>query len=248
MTTEVGGCRVLLGSFALVMLLLGNVGADELPRMTLSSTDNVDHDALEINRLMTAVYRQVGYSLLIMPMPSKRGLVMANSGELDGELYRVKSIDTEFTNLIAVPTALGSMQIQGFALRPLPLDGWASLANYRLGAVLGSKFIEYRTTGMQINYASKPEQLFLMLKAGRIDVVVMDEVQADMALERLESNGEPLASIIRLGVVDKVEYHTFLHRKHAALLPEVDHVLREMDSQGVLKRAWKATLDGERQP
>lgn len=241
-------CRLLRSSCAwLLALLLGAVEADELPLITLSTTDTFDHSTLVMSRVMTAVYRHIGYSLQLVPLPSRRGLARANAGDYDGELYRVKAISADFPNLLAVPTPLGVMAFQAFAMRPLPLDGWASLAAYRLGSEMGVKYVEYNTAGMQVSYAPKPEQLFLMLKAGRIDVVVMEAASARMALDELRASGETLTGMQVLGVIDEVELHTFLHRKHAALLPKVDQALRELDAQGLLERAWQSTVEGELQ-
>lgn len=232
----------------LLALLLSVANADELPVITLSTVDTFDHSTLVMSRVMTAVYRHIGYSLQIVPLPSRRGLTKANAGDYDGELYRVKAVSNDFPNLVPVPTPLGVMAFQAFAMRPLPLNGWASLAKYRLGSEMGVKYVEYNTAGMQVSYAPKPEQLFLMLKAGRIDVVVMETTSARLALDELRASGETLAGMQALGVIDEVELHTFLHRKHAALIPRVDQALRELDAQGLLRRAWQSTVEGKVQP
>lgn len=232
----------------LLALLLGSASANELPQITLSTVDTPDQSTLLMSRVMTAVYRHIGYSLQLVPLPSRRGLARANDGFYDGELYRVKAISSDFPNLMVVPTPLGVMAFQAFAMRPLPLAGWASLAEYRLGAEMGVKYVEYNTAGMQVSYAPKPEQLFRMLKAGRIDVVVIEAASASMALDELRASGETLTGMQVLGVVDEVELHTFLHRKHAALLPKVDHALRELNAQGLLERARQSTLEAELQP
>ncbi|MGB4073248.1 substrate-binding periplasmic protein [Pseudomonas sp.] len=242
-------CRLLRSCCAWLLALLLNVAnAAELPVITLSTVDTDDRSTQVMSRVMTAVYRHIGYSLQIVPLPSRRGLAKANAGDYDGELFRVKSISEDFPNLVAVPTPVGVMAFRAFAMRPLPLDGWASLAAYRLGSEMGVKYVEYNTAGMQVSYAPKPEQLFLMLKAGRIDVVVMEIASARMALDELRASGEALAGMQVLGVVDEVELHTFLHRKHAALLPKVDQALREFAAQGLLQRARQLTVEGEAQP
>jgi polar amino acid transport system substrate-binding protein len=224
-------------------LLLAAANADEQGTLIISTLDNRNFSNLAMSQLMVKVYATLGYKVQIQPLPSRRALVQANAGDYDGELYRVLAISDEFPNLLPVPTSLGVMQYQAFAMRPIPLDGWASLSGFRLGSEMGIKHVEYNTVSMKVSYATKPEQLFRMLKAGRIDVVVIEMSTARKAFDTLILEGELLDGIQMIGVVDEVEVHTFLHRKHAALVPRVDRVLRELASRGLLHKTWQQTVN-----
>lgn len=234
------GVRELFRCYLGVMLavLLWPVQATERPLITLSTSDSHDQTTQAVGHIMSQAYARLGYELQLLPLPLRRGVAKANAGDYDGELYRVRAITADFPNLLAVPTPVGAVEFQAFALQPLPLDGWSSLAAYRLGSEMGVKHIEYNTRGMRVSFALKPEQLFLMLKAGRIDVVVLEKNSARLALLELGARGELPVGLQALGVIDRVMLHTFLHRKHEALLPRVDQALRELTAQGLIRSAW----------
>jgi polar amino acid transport system substrate-binding protein len=212
--------------------------ADERPTITLTTGETHDQTTLVVEHIMTQAYARLGYSLRVVRLPLRRGLAQANAGVYDGELFRVMSITEEFPNLEPVPTPIGAVEFYAFALQPLQLAGWPSLAAYRLGGEMGIKHVEYNTRGMRISYTAKPEQLLLMLKAGRIEVAILEKNSARLALRDLAERGELLAGLHALGLIDQVPLYSFLHHKHAALLPKVDQALRELVAEGLIRRAW----------
>lgn len=212
--------------------------ADERPVITLSTGETHDQTTLVVEHIMTQAYARLGYALQVVRLPLRRGLAQANAGVYDGELFRVISITAEFPNLEPVPTPIGAVEFYAFALQPLPLAGWSSLATYRLGGEMGIKHVEYNTRGMQISFTAKPAQVLLMLKAGRIEVAILEKNSARLALQELGGRGELPAGLHGLGLIDQVPLYSFLHHKHAALLPKVDQALRELAAEGLIRRAW----------
>ncbi|MDP3816808.1 ABC transporter substrate-binding protein [Pseudomonas sp.] len=212
--------------------------AAERPIITLTTGETHDQTTLVVDHIMTQAYARLGYRLQVVRLPWRRGLAQANAGAYDGELFRVMAVAAEFPNLEPVPTPVGAVEFYAFAQQPLPLAGWSSLAPYRLGGEMGVKHVEYHTRGMQISFTAKAEQLFLMLEAGRIEVAILEKNSARLALRELAARGALPAGLHALGLIDQVPLHTFLHHKHAALLPKVDQALRELAAQGLIRRAW----------
>ncbi|MDX1802274.1 MAG: hypothetical protein R3303_15185, partial [Marinobacter sp.] len=73
--------------------------ADELVFSSIEKTPIT----LLAERLLSRAYRELGYTIRLVFMPSRRALMVANSGRVDGELFRVAGVERAFPNLIAVP-------------------------------------------------------------------------------------------------------------------------------------------------
>jgi polar amino acid transport system substrate-binding protein len=83
-----------------------------------------------------------------------------------------------------------------------------------------------------VNKVDKPEQLFLMLDGGRIDLALYTRADG-IALAR--SMG--LAAVAPLAPSLKdVDMYLYLHKRHEALVPKLAQALREMKADGSYNR------------
>ena len=83
-----------------------------------------------------------------------------------------------------------------------------------------------------VNKVDRPEQLFRMLEADRIDVALY--TQADgLAME--QSMRMPRVRVPPLALPE-VHLFLYLHRRHEARLPKITQALREMKADGAHAR------------
>ncbi len=111
--------------------------------VVISTFEKSSHIVVAVEAIMTEAYNRLGHDINVARIPANRSLHMANSGEVDGELFRVNNIDKTYHNLIKVPIDLYSIEMVAFTKNKFfTVDGWKSLAPYRVGYRRGIKVSE----------------------------------------------------------------------------------------------------------
>ncbi len=179
--------------------------------------------------ILEEAYASLGIEIEVLRYPGLRSLKIANEGDVDGELSRVKAFEQDYPNLIPVPAPVNQLRASVFSKnREIELRGWESLRGYTIGITRGMRFAERGADGMTIIRANSHEQLFQLLDKGRVDVVINPFVNGLVIIKKLKLEGihalEPPLVHIDL-------YH-FLHKRHLALVPRITDSLRQMDASG----------------
>lgn len=179
--------------------------------------------------------RRAGLVLKVVNMPSQRSLSSANAGDVDGEGLRVVGLETTYPDLVRVPESVIAVSFVGFTRDPkLALDqGFASLKPLRMAHINGWKLFEAQAAVARVvNKVDRPEQLFRMLEADRIDVALY--TQAD-GLAMAQSMRMPRVRVLPLALPE-VHLFLYLHRRHEARVPKITQALREMKADGAHAR------------
>lgn len=169
---------------------------------------------------------------------SQRALMLANQ-EGDGDAGRVTDIKelapANTGNLLLVEEPIMIMELAVYAKQlSFPIDGWQSLQKYHNGARIGAKILEQHIPG-QTTFVPTTVQLVNLLDAGRIDTMIEWKRMADHAI-RTEGKTE----IRQMTPFLKVQpFHLCLHKKHQALVPKLNEVLRQMKEEGLLDPGGK---------
>jgi polar amino acid transport system substrate-binding protein len=178
---------------------------------------------------------------LLYAPSSQRALMRANQ-EGDGDAGRVTDIKDiaplHTANLILVPEPIMTMELAVYGKDlSFPVTGWQSLQNSHNGARIGAKILEENIPG-QRTFLPTTVQLVRMLDAGRIDTMVEWKRMADHAIRSVGST-----DIRQLTPLLKVQpFHLCLHKKHAALVPKLNKVIRQMKEEGLLDGGSKEFL------
>ncbi len=189
-------------------------------------------------RIQEAFHRlNLNAKLLINPS-SQRALLLANE-DGDGDAGRVpnlKSIAPQNTaNLIKVPEPILTMNLSVFTKNlDFPVDGWDSLEKYHNGARIGAKILEKNIPGKR-TFLPTTVQLVQMLDSGRIDTLVEWSPIAEHTIANLN-----ITSIKKLSPPIKTQaFHLYLNKKHQALVPQLNEVLRQMKKDGFFSNQTK---------
>lgn len=216
-------------------------GSSQEPKLVFTSFPS-DGMGLLFSRILTEAYGRIGYQVEVMGVPARRALSMSNEGMCDGEGGRVAVIEDEYPNLVRVPVSLYTNRIVAYAVRDdIPSEGgWDSLFGYTVGVVAGYKYIEEHTKDMQRVIVRDYCKLFALLENGRIDVAVVEELDASPTLI-----SRPVPGLRSLGpaLATNPMYH-YLNKKNAHLVPQVEAVLRRMRDEGRLD-AIRSELEAE---
>lgn len=192
-----------------------------------------------LDRLLGAAFDRIGVDVILRQMPFRRALINANAGIEDGDPMRAPGFELEYPNLVQVPESVLDLDFVAFARRTdIQVHGWDDLSRHSLAYVNGWKIFERRVkAGPNVATVRNLDQLFPMLISGRADVVLVDRWeglwlarQAGLAARPQEP---PLA---------RRPMFTYLHRRHAALVPPLAAALAALKRDGTWQRLYDQIL------
>jgi len=190
-------------------------------------------------QVLKRAYQQIGIEVMYLPLPGERALRTANAGKVDGEVFRIANVHKKYTNLVPVPTPINVLQGIAFSKNvDLKIKDWQSLAPYNIGIQVGIKFAERGTKGMHRIMVDTNEQLFKMIDSGRVDVIVAAHANGLKTLSALKLEN---ISALQPAIQEYPLYH-YLHKKHAALVPKLDAVIKNMQLTGMIDQIRKEAL------
>ena len=207
--------------------------------MQISTLLDVDPATRVAEQVMTEAYRRLGMQMVVHRVPGERSLRSANSGDMDGELYRKLGMEREYANLLIVPVALLTYEIVIFTLgTSFAVHGWESLRPYTIGHVKSIKIVEQNTQGMRVEVASTLRQAFLKMALGRSDLVVANHASGLAVLKELNM---PDVKVLMPALATFPVFH-YLNKKHAALVPQLTAVLRQMQKDKTIETIQKSVM------
>ncbi len=224
--------------FLALFLGLSFAARADKPSITVS-TNNTPLDRQALHDLSKEAFRRIGVDFKLVSLPSERSLHSANLGEVDGEGLRIAGLSGQYPNLVQVPERYIGISFVAFARdATIRLDqGWESLKPHRVAFINGWKMFEANASGARsVSKVDKPEQMFLMLDSGRVDLALYTRTDG-VALARSMGLGAiaPLAPALK-----DVDMFLYLHKKHESLLPRLAQALREMKADGSYNRILTA--------
>ncbi len=159
---------------------------------------------------------------------------------MDADFSLVKGITRRLKNLVQMEEPMFQRDFVVFSKNPqMQIENWDSLKPYSVAFMNGWKILEWNIKNYKsITKASSPQQLFKLLANDRIDAVVYAKYSGlyllqQMNLQDISIVGKPLAS---------KDMCVVLNKKHAALVPELDRILREMKQDGFYQQAFDQTI------
>lgn len=192
-----------------------------------------------LQRLYAAIFAQLGMTVQVLQLPAERALKNANSGFEDGDAMRVGGLEAVYPNLVRIDEPIISMDFITFSARPnITIKDWSSLKPYVVALITGWKIAEKNTQGVrEVTRTNNADQLFDLLDNGRADVAIYERWQGASLSARKKSKARvvdpPLAS---------VAMYLYLHKKHAALVPQVREILIALKRDGTVDRIAKEGL------
>lgn len=187
---------------------------------------NGDPSSTAASLRLSKAFAALGYRLEFAFFPSSRALAQANSGNVDGVFTLPQRAHYEQSNLLPVETPTTQIAVGLYTL----LDNsettrWPDRELGSVASVLGMDLPDNFQLQKSIVQPSKSAQHSLkLLQSQRVDAILI----ADMTLQALRNLEPELAqNIIELTPkMSPLNLHTFLHKRHQALLPALSEQLR----------------------
>lgn len=200
-------------------------------------TSSPDIESRVSQAVLKEAYKQLGISLSITELPAERSLVESNAGRSDGEVNRIEGLEANYPNLVRVPVSVTRIEAVVFSkMVKFQVNGWDSLKPYAIGTLIGMKFAEQGTTGMNVRKTPTVEDALRELDLGIVEITVLTRAGGlatlrAMNLQGITSLEPPLATI---------PLYPYLHKKHQTLLPRISEVLHKMEASGQMDAIRKS--------
>ena len=220
-------CLIIL--VLITMITLRPFGALATEPLVFTGIENSSYSTIS-ERVMREAYGRIGIEAQFTGLPAARALVVANSGRVDGELYRIKNVHLKYPNLIMLPVPIGIME--GIAITTDPeisLEGWEGLGSHNVCVRNGVKFAEAGTKNIEVHIANSNELLFRMLANGRCEVIILARLTSiALAQEFVWQENKP----VHYHLLQTYPLFHYLHQKNRHLVPGLTAVLEEMEKEG----------------
>jgi len=227
--------RTLLG--LTLAVVLPTVTSDPLREINISTLAGDDPATDIAERIMREAYRRLGITLVVHKLPGERTLLYANSGTMDGELYRKLGMDRQYPNLLIVPVPLQTYEIVIFSRgTSFAVSGWESLRPYSLGFVRGIKIVQENTRGMRVEAVPTMSLAFEKMMMGRTDLVLGNRASGMAVIKLMRLDG---ITVLEPALASFPVYH-YLNKKYEGLVPRLASVLRQMQADKTIERIQKS--------
>lgn len=185
-------------------------------------------------RLLADIYRRAGLGLQIEVLPAPRASLTALSDKADGELIRIASYGQTYPQLLRVDPAFYRVSVRAYSLpaRSVSVHSREDLKHYSLGSIRGMSYVQELTENHPaLTLTQNPLQLFRMLAAGRLDVVICTTLAAQSAIASLG-----LRDIDASAELARFELHHYLLIRHRDIAPRLADLIRRMRDSGELEQ------------
>ncbi len=176
--------------------------------------------------LIKAIYEEMQVTVTIRLLPAQRALIMADKGELDGDVGRASGSLGCCGNLIFTAEPISIVELKAWVRggSSITVKAAADLAAMKVGYVRGLKMAENFCCQEHIEAQTVNNFTLLMqmLSAGRFDVALS-------AVGNPSDSGTVIQLPLTLATAKS--FHV-LHNKHSLLAARFDTVLRKMKADG----------------
>lgn len=183
-------------------------------------------------RVLRRAYGQLGLEVEFVRLPARRSLLLAASGQIDGDLHRIIQIGGEQPDLIRIPIAINRVEVGAYVRLGTPWPtGWNGLGDYRIAYLRGIRFIERHLERLPNKVETADLRDALRMVASRtVDIALLPRSEANVVLAL-----EEIGQVREVPFPHQPEplYH-YLNRRHQHLVPQLSEVLLRMRRQGDL--------------
>ncbi|WFS62952.1 transporter substrate-binding domain-containing protein [Pseudodesulfovibrio thermohalotolerans] len=228
--------RLMCGNAALaaacvaLCLLAAATGHAREPYRIGFSPDAMVH--VKARERLEAVYRRAGLPVEFVSLPTKRSLVLASDGILDGDAGRIPNLEKNYPSLIRVNVPLLELIGTAYVLKKREMERFdkSLLDEMTVGAVRGVLWAERVMAGRPLVLVNNYETLFNMLLEGRIDIALGSRSSAEKAFREQAGRFDGIRGLSPSAF--RTPFYHYLHEKNARIVPRLEKALRELRAEG----------------
>lgn len=210
--------------------------------LSATSYNSIQRPWLEL--IYREAFRRLGIQISVIALPTKRASVMADTGQIDGDLHRAHSYGDSHPNMVRVEFSHFPVTFYAYSKRKdiVLADGWDSFnhtslrVQYILGSAIAGRELGRRVAPNQLSTVTDVELGLRKLELDRADVLIALDLNVEPLL--------PLPAFRRAGIhqvaqLDQVPCYLYLEKRHAALAPRLAQVLAQIKREGLIEQYGK---------
>ena len=216
-------------------LLTFSLSGHTQPSIEIAAPENAAIVPVALAVLRQA-YARIGVTVTVRPLPLRRGVQLADAGELDGDLVRTLTSLKEWDQLVVIKVPVARAVFSAYKLgQTCPASvSIAELAAARVAYVRGTRAIEDALPATALRAANNNLDALRHVQRGVTGYAVVGQLETDALIIR---NGLHDLCKIPQPVLTVELYHS-LNKRHERLAERLQRVLQEMSDRGEIKRIW----------
>lgn len=218
------------------MFIGGTSGHASAEQWTISAVENSTLTQLS-QAIVIPAYAELGINIQIAEFPPMRALRYSSNGLVDGELFRIRGIETIYPSLIPIPVPLFTGDIVAFTMDPaLAMTPINDNPDARVLIRRGVISADLATRGMNREVVDSYEQMVSMMQAGRAQYGVFSRVHTWISLK-----GATLDDVFVLTEpLSHFELLHYVHEKHTERVGDIAAALQFLHDSGLTEQILKS--------
>ncbi|EON90877.1 hypothetical protein MARLIPOL_15899 [Marinobacter lipolyticus SM19] len=214
----------------ILAILVGVCSAGETRRIASAPGDD-DAAFRYAQKYISLIYQGCDFDVVFLEFPQERSIFTAETGNIDGELARMKAVVSKDSPLVPVPTPLLHMELVPVRhVDDEPIRSSKDLEGkrvaYQRGFRIMNRLVPDSAGAIKVN---STHQIFKLLSRGRVDVGLMMKQQALMKF-----SSYPDMTMDKPILTEPV-FH-FVHERHTSDIPCLDRSLNKLIESGIVER------------
>ncbi len=193
-------------------------------------------------KVLKEAYGSFGVNISRKNYPIIRAVRSANSGVVDGEIFKIKNIEKEYPDLVRIPVAVNQIELMAMMKKTaIPVNDWEGLRPLRIGIYRGVVFTRKKTAKSgckKVFEFDTHDQILKMIQLDRIDVGLFARIAGKNIIKKYKATE---ISLIEPPLEQFPVYH-YLNKKHADLVPQITAALKQMKEKGRIKQIKKEEI------
>lgn len=187
-------------------------------------------------RIMTEAYRRLGITIEVRRFAAELATQRSSSGAVDGEVLRLDGLDQRYPDLVQVPVPVSLLEVAVYSRDSTRhVTAWQDLTGLNVAAVRGVTAVERAIGDLHVRQVDTYAELYPLLVRGEVDAIIAPVLQTRLTLGTTRG-------VYRNGLLGTYLLYHYLHRKNAALVAQVEPVLKTMLLDGTIARIQAAQL------
>ncbi|MDX1597486.1 MAG: transporter substrate-binding domain-containing protein [Marinobacter sp.] len=214
----------------LLAVLVGVCSAGETRRIASAPGDD-DVAFKYAQKYISLIYQGCDLDVVFLEFPQERSIFTAETGNIDGELARMKEVVSKDSLLVPVPTPLLNLELVPVRhVDDEPIHSSKDLEGKRVAYQRGFRIMKHLVPdSASAIVVNSTYQIFKLLSRGRVDIGLMMKQQAMMRFSAYPdmTMDEP--------ILTEPIFH-FVHERHAGDIPCLDRSLSKLIEDRTVER------------
>jgi polar amino acid transport system substrate-binding protein len=228
----------------IIFLLLISYGAcADTNKIVLVSSDDTYNSRYGcwLSHIYKDAFSRLGYEFIYRGVPGGRAPLMAEKGEVDGEIHRAFEYQQQTKSLRRVDESPFDVTFEAYVIQNnLKFHDWSELGNhglkveFRRGTKRAEGKLKQAVAPSLLSDVTSTEQGLKKLLRGRTDVFIEQSLVFQDVYASLIKKSETYGVIHSAGIVDKLPSYVYLNRRHDKLINDLAKTIKEMKREGLI--------------